>query len=48
MFGLVGIFIGTAISTIVTVLWIQPYIVYRNLLRNQFGSILQHMYFMCF
>ncbi|HDR8101182.1 TPA: hypothetical protein QCY68_006090, partial [Bacillus cereus] len=34
MFGLVGIFIGTAISTIVTVLWIQPYIVYRNLFKK--------------
>ncbi|MFV0973352.1 oligosaccharide flippase family protein [Bacillus sp. BSL6] len=34
MFGLVGIFIGTAISTIATVLWIQPYIVYRNLFKK--------------
>lgn len=34
IFGLVGIFIGTAISTIVTVLWIQPYIVYKNLFKK--------------
>ncbi|MET7020728.1 lipopolysaccharide biosynthesis protein [Bacillus mycoides] len=34
IFGLVGIFIGTAISTIATVLWIQPYIVYKNLFKK--------------
>ncbi|MBJ8008159.1 MULTISPECIES: lipopolysaccharide biosynthesis protein [Bacillus cereus group] len=32
--GLAGIFIGTTISTLATVFWTQPYIVYKNLFKK--------------
>lgn len=37
-FGLVGIFIGTTISTITTVFWTQPYIVYKNVFKKSVWS----------
>lgn len=35
-FGLAGIFIGTLISTVTTVFWTQPIIVYRNIFKQSF------------
>lgn len=34
LFGLVGVFMGTTLSTIATVLWTQPFIVYKNLFKK--------------
>ncbi|MCM3650415.1 lipopolysaccharide biosynthesis protein [Metabacillus litoralis] len=36
--GLAGIFLGTTISTILTVFWTQPCIVYKNLFKRPFWS----------
>ncbi|PLR87263.1 lipopolysaccharide biosynthesis protein [Bacillus sp. V33-4] len=33
-FGLAGVFMGTAISTIATVVWTQPFIVYKNVFKR--------------
>lgn len=35
IFGFIGVLIGTAVSTITTVLWIEPYILYRNYFSNR-------------
>ncbi|RDI45723.1 lipopolysaccharide biosynthesis protein [Falsibacillus pallidus] len=40
-FGLAGIFIGTTISTILTVLWTQPFIVYKLVFQK---SVLRYFY----
>jgi len=37
-FGLAGIFLGTTISSIATVFWIQPYIVYKNVFKRTVWS----------
>ncbi|MCV9884796.1 lipopolysaccharide biosynthesis protein [Metabacillus halosaccharovorans] len=37
-FGLAGIFLGTAISTILTVFWTQPFIVYKNVFKRPVWS----------
>lgn len=37
-FGLVGIFLGTAISTITTIFWTQPFIVYKNVFNKPVQS----------
>lgn len=34
IFGFIGVLIGTAISTITTVLWIEPYVLYKNYFNN--------------
>jgi O-antigen/teichoic acid export membrane protein len=38
IFGLAGIFIGTTISTVTTVFWTQPTIVYKNLFKKSVSS----------
>ncbi|MEH7336912.1 hypothetical protein V7161_30350, partial [Neobacillus drentensis] len=37
-FGLVGIFLGTTISTIATIFWTQPCIVYKNLFKKSVST----------
>ena len=32
-FGLMGIFLGTMVSTVTTSLWVEPYVLYRNVFR---------------
>jgi O-antigen/teichoic acid export membrane protein len=45
-FGLMGIFLGTMVSTITTSLWVEPYVLYRNVfdfpLRDYFIRFLSH------
>ncbi|MGG2088593.1 oligosaccharide flippase family protein [Priestia aryabhattai] len=43
--GLAGIFLGTAISTISTVLWIQPVIVYKNVFKKSVWSYFKNYSF---
>ncbi len=43
-FGVAGVFLGTLVSTVTTSLWIEPYVLYRNVfyapLRDYFGRFL--------
>ena len=45
-FGAVGVFIGTAISTITVCLWVEPYVLYKHglndKLRSYFGAYLKY------
>ena len=45
-FGLMGIFLGTMVSTVTTSLWVEPYVLYRNVfdhpLRDYFIRFLSH------
>ena len=46
-FGLMGIFLGTLISTVTTSLWVEPYVLYKNVfgdwpLRDYFIRFLSH------
>ena len=45
-FGLMGIFLGTMVSTVTTSLWVEPYVLYRNVfdapLRDYFIRLASH------
>lgn len=45
IFGLAGIFMGTVISTIATVFWTQPVIVYKNIFRESVGTYFKNYIF---
>jgi O-antigen/teichoic acid export membrane protein len=47
-YGIAGIFMGTTISTIATVLWTQPCIVYKNIFKKSVSSyFIKYGYYFC-
>lgn len=46
-FGLIGVFIGTTISTLTTVFWSQPRVVYKYLFKQSLSSyFIKHIYYL--
>lgn len=46
-FGIVGIFIGTFCSTVLTSVWVEPYIIYKYRLKRPVSEFSKHMHTIC-
>jgi GT2 family glycosyltransferase len=41
-FGITGVFLGTVISMVVTSVWVEPYIVYKHVLKEKFKEFIKN------